>query len=101
MGVATSSRPARTSSISPILADARPWADPEIGVVSSVYKLTSNGAIDTTSEEIACARRRFNDENLSMIEMKQGIRTNAVAAGPVWIPLIPATMPEEKVKKFG
>jgi NAD(P)-dependent dehydrogenase (short-subunit alcohol dehydrogenase family) len=38
---------------------------------------------------------------LSMIGMKQGIRTNAVAPGPVWTPLIPATMPEEKVKKFG
>ncbi|PWU59062.1 NAD(P)-dependent dehydrogenase [Micromonospora globispora] len=31
----------------------------------------------------------------------QGIRVNAVAPGPVWTPLIPATMPEEKVKKFG
>ena len=32
---------------------------------------------------------------------KQGIRVNGVAPGPVWTPLIPATMPEEKVKKFG
>ncbi|GAB3350168.1 SDR family oxidoreductase [Micromonospora halotolerans] len=31
----------------------------------------------------------------------QGIRVNAVAPGPVWTPLIPATMPEEKVKQFG
>ena len=31
----------------------------------------------------------------------QGIRVNAVAPGPVWTPLIPATMPEEKVKEFG
>jgi NAD(P)-dependent dehydrogenase (short-subunit alcohol dehydrogenase family) len=38
---------------------------------------------------------------LSMIGMKQGIRTNAVAPGPVWTPLIPATMPVEKVKTFG
>jgi NAD(P)-dependent dehydrogenase (short-subunit alcohol dehydrogenase family) len=40
-------------------------------------------------------------KTLSEIGMKQGIRTNAVAPGPVWTPLIPATMPEEKVKKFG
>jgi NAD(P)-dependent dehydrogenase (short-subunit alcohol dehydrogenase family) len=40
-------------------------------------------------------------KTLSMIGMKQGVRTNAVAPGPVWTPLIPATMPEEKVKKFG
>jgi NAD(P)-dependent dehydrogenase (short-subunit alcohol dehydrogenase family) len=33
--------------------------------------------------------------------MKKGVRTNAVAPGPVWTPLIPATMPEEKVKTFG
>ena len=33
--------------------------------------------------------------------MKQGVRVNAVAPGPVWTPLIPATMPESTVKKFG
>jgi NAD(P)-dependent dehydrogenase (short-subunit alcohol dehydrogenase family) len=32
---------------------------------------------------------------------QQGIRVNAVAPGPIWTPLIPATMPEEKVKSFG
>ncbi len=31
----------------------------------------------------------------------KGIRVNAVAPGPIWTPLIPATMPEEKVKNFG
>ncbi len=40
-------------------------------------------------------------KGLSHIAMKQGIRVNAVAPGPVWTPLIPATKPEEKVKKFG
>jgi NAD(P)-dependent dehydrogenase (short-subunit alcohol dehydrogenase family) len=32
---------------------------------------------------------------------KRGIRANCVAPGPIWTPLIPATMPEEKVKNFG
>jgi NAD(P)-dependent dehydrogenase (short-subunit alcohol dehydrogenase family) len=32
---------------------------------------------------------------------RKGIRVNAVAPGPVWTPLIPATMPEEKVGSFG
>lgn len=31
----------------------------------------------------------------------RGIRVNSVAPGPVWTPLIPATMPEEKVDSFG
>jgi hypothetical protein len=32
---------------------------------------------------------------------ERGIRVNSVAPGPIWTPLIPATMPEEKVKTFG
>ncbi len=32
---------------------------------------------------------------------EKGIRVNAVAPGPVWTPLIPATMPEEAVESFG
>jgi NAD(P)-dependent dehydrogenase (short-subunit alcohol dehydrogenase family) len=32
---------------------------------------------------------------------QQGIRVNAVAPGPVWTPLIPATMPADKVDSFG
>jgi hypothetical protein len=38
---------------------------------------------------------------LSQMAMEQGVRVNAVAPGPVWTPLIPSTMPEEKVRKFG
>lgn len=31
----------------------------------------------------------------------RGIRVNAVAPGPIWTPLQPATQPEEKVASFG
>ncbi len=33
--------------------------------------------------------------------MKQGIRVNAVAPGPVWTPLIPSTMQGQHVDNFG
>ena len=32
---------------------------------------------------------------------EKGIRVNAVAPGPIWTPLIPATMPDKKVQQFG
>jgi NAD(P)-dependent dehydrogenase (short-subunit alcohol dehydrogenase family) len=40
-------------------------------------------------------------KGLAQDAIKQGIRVNAVAPGPVWTPLIPSTMPEEQVKTFG
>ncbi len=39
--------------------------------------------------------------SLAQSLMDDGIRVNCVAPGPVWTPLIPATMPEEKVEGFG
>ncbi len=33
--------------------------------------------------------------------LEKGIRVNCVAPGPIWTPLIPATMPPEKVSQFG
>lgn len=38
---------------------------------------------------------------LSKLVIKQGIRVNAVAPGPVWTPLIPATVSPEKTRNFG
>jgi NAD(P)-dependent dehydrogenase (short-subunit alcohol dehydrogenase family) len=39
--------------------------------------------------------------SLAQLLGELGIRVNSVAPGPIWTPLIPATMPEEKVEKFG
>ncbi|MDP9363652.1 MAG: SDR family oxidoreductase [Chloroflexota bacterium] len=50
---------------------------------------STKGAIVTFSKALA-------EEALG-----KGIRVNVVAPGPVWTPLIPATMPEEKAQQFG
>jgi NAD(P)-dependent dehydrogenase (short-subunit alcohol dehydrogenase family) len=39
--------------------------------------------------------------SLALSLVKQGIRVNGVAPGPVWTPLIPAGFPEKKVETFG
>lgn len=38
---------------------------------------------------------------LGQMLAERGIRVNGVAPGPIWTPLIPSTMPPEKVKNFG
>jgi hypothetical protein len=38
---------------------------------------------------------------LAQLLAERGIRVNCVAPGPVWTPLIPSTMPSEKVTHFG
>ncbi|CAA9313530.1 MAG: Oxidoreductase, short-chain dehydrogenase/reductase family [uncultured Cytophagales bacterium] len=50
---------------------------------------TTKGAIVTFSKGLA-----------QMLAPK-GIRVNSVAPGPVWTPLIPATMPPQQVSTFG
>ncbi|MGN9838356.1 SDR family oxidoreductase [Nonomuraea sp. H19] len=53
--------------------------------------------------DYAATKGAINAFTYSMAQnlVERGIRVNAVAPGPVWTPLIPATMPEEKVAKFG
>ena len=38
---------------------------------------------------------------LAQLVADRGIRANSVAPGPIWTPLIPATMPAEQVASFG
>jgi NAD(P)-dependent dehydrogenase (short-subunit alcohol dehydrogenase family) len=39
--------------------------------------------------------------SLAQLYADKGIRANSVAPGPIWTPLIPSTMPPEKVESFG
>ncbi|MUK02110.1 SDR family oxidoreductase [Vibrio cholerae] len=39
--------------------------------------------------------------SMAQLLAERGIRANSVAPGPIWTPLIPATMPEEQVESFG
>ncbi|MBF6330603.1 SDR family oxidoreductase [Nocardia transvalensis] len=39
--------------------------------------------------------------SLAQLLGERGIRVNSVAPGPIWTPLIPSTMPPEKVSSFG
>ena len=39
--------------------------------------------------------------SLSQAVVSRGIRVNAVAPGPIWTPLIPSTLPVQKVQNFG
>jgi NAD(P)-dependent dehydrogenase (short-subunit alcohol dehydrogenase family) len=40
-------------------------------------------------------------KSLAQAVAERGIRVNCVAPGPVWTPLIPATLDAEHVKEFG
>lgn len=80
-------------------------AVPRMAAGSAIINTASIQAFDPSANLLHYAATKAAIVNftkaLSKMVMKQGIRVNAVAPGPVWTPLIPSTMPEEKVKTFG
>lgn len=72
---------------------------------SSIINTTSIQAFEPSEQLIAYAATKAAIANmtksLAKLAAKNGIRVNGVAPGPVWTPLIPSTMPAEKVQKFG
>ena len=76
------------------------WATIALGVLFSSIQ-----AYDPSVSLIDYASTKAAIQNLTRGLAKQlakkGIRVNAVSPGPIWTPLIPATMPDEAVRNFG
>jgi len=72
---------------------------------STIINTTSVNAYKAPKELIAYSATKAAIQNftvsLAQLWAPKGIRVNCVAPGPVWTPLIPSTMPDEKVKEFG
>jgi NAD(P)-dependent dehydrogenase (short-subunit alcohol dehydrogenase family) len=72
---------------------------------SSIINTASINADTPNPQLLAYATTKGAIQNftagLAQLLAEKGIRANAVAPGPVWTPLIPASMPPEKVTHFG
>ncbi|MDB5614536.1 MAG: short-chain dehydrogenase/reductase [Devosia sp.] len=80
-------------------------AMPHMGEGSAIINTSSVNADNPSPQLLAYATTKGAIQNftagLAQLLAEKGIRANTVAPGPVWTPLIPSTMPEEKVKTFG
>lgn len=80
-------------------------AVPHLKPGSSIINTSSINATEPSPGLLAYAMTKGAIANftggLSGLLADRGIRVNAVAPGPIWTPLIPATMPEEKIRNFG
>ena len=80
-------------------------AVPHMKAGSSIINTTSINADAPSPQLLAYATTKGAIQNftagLAQLLAEKGIRANSVAPGPIWTPLIPSTMPEEKVKQFG
>lgn len=80
-------------------------AVPHMQPGSSIINTASVQADSPSPQLLAYATTKGAIQNftagLAQMLAEKGIRANTVAPGPVWTPLIPATMPTEKVQHFG
>lgn len=80
-------------------------AIPHMKPGSSIINTTSIQSRQPSPHLLAYAATKGAISNFTagLAEMvaEKGIRVNAVAPGPIWTPLIPSTMPSEKIKNFG
>lgn len=80
-------------------------AVPHMKKGASIINTASINADDPSPNLLAYATTKGAIQNFTMglaqMLAERGIRANVVAPGPVWTPLIPASMDPEKVSKFG
>ncbi|MEQ8469714.1 MAG: SDR family oxidoreductase [Marinoscillum sp.] len=80
-------------------------AEPHLKPGNSVINTTSVNAYNPTPIllDYAATKGAIQNftSNLAQLWGEKGIRVNCVAPGPIWTPLIPATMPGERVENFG
>jgi NAD(P)-dependent dehydrogenase (short-subunit alcohol dehydrogenase family) len=80
-------------------------AVPHMKPGSAIINTTSVNADTPSPQLLAYATTKGAIQNytggLAQLLAEKGIRVNCVAPGPIWTPLIPSTMPAEKVKNFG
>jgi NAD(P)-dependent dehydrogenase (short-subunit alcohol dehydrogenase family) len=80
-------------------------AVPHMGAGSSIINTASINADKPNPSLLAYATTKGAIQNftvgLAQLLADRGIRVNCVAPGPVWTPLIPSSMPGEKVATFG
>src|SRR6201984_773718 len=78
---------------------------PQMKQGGSIINTGSIQSFDPSANLIAYASTKAAivsfTRSLASLAIKQGVRVNAVAPGPVWTPLIPSTFPKNKVKEFG
>ncbi|ACG80040.1 oxidoreductase, short chain dehydrogenase/reductase family (plasmid) [Phenylobacterium zucineum HLK1] len=78
---------------------------PHLKPGSAIINTTSVNADDPNPSLLPYATTKGAIQNftagLAQMLAEKGVRVNCVAPGPIWTPLIPATMPPEKVKQFG
>ncbi|MDV2988325.1 UNVERIFIED_CONTAM: SDR family oxidoreductase [Methylobacteriaceae bacterium AG10] len=72
---------------------------------ATIINTTSVNADTPSPQLLAYATTKGAIQNytggLAQMLAERGIRVNCVAPGPIWTPLIPSTMPAEKVTQFG
>jgi NAD(P)-dependent dehydrogenase (short-subunit alcohol dehydrogenase family) len=80
-------------------------AVPHMPKGSSIINTASINADTPSPQLLAYATTKGAIQNftggLAQLLAEKEIRVNCVAPGPIWTPLIPSTMPQEKVKNFG